>query len=164
MTAVLVCFTAACTKGEEPEPKSYSDCFSPVAGGPVAAEVAIGSGDAGSFQRFADGAEAELVLGSQGGYMIVPTVRVDALAFGLTGAGACIDLETSIAGRVISSPSFGVPPLSNIGGYYYVERLPLFLASELSEVEDESCNVKATLRDGAREATGEARVRLVDDI
>jgi len=159
----LAWLAAACADKEEPEPNYYEDCGTFQAGAPVAAGVAIGSGDAASFDAFADGADAELVLGSQGGYMIIPTVRIDAVAFGTDGQQACIDLETSIAGVSTSPISFGLPPLSNAGGYFHVERLPLFLGSELSELEDESCRVTATLRDDGRTATGAVRVVLVDD-
>jgi hypothetical protein len=166
-TAVIlgfVWFAAGCTDGQEPEPKSYGDCYMRPASSPVAAEVVIGSGDAPSFQPFAHGADAELVLGTQGGYMIVPTVRIDALAFGPAGENSCIELQTRIGGAVVSSPSFSVHELTASEGHYYVERLPLFLSSELSGIEDERCSVTATLSTEGREATGEVEVVLVDEI
>jgi hypothetical protein len=133
--------------------------------------LAIGSGGPRAFRPFVPDEPQELVLGPQGGYMILPEFEIDPSVLGTDGAGALFTVAALVSDAATEQPPLEAPPLSGTlprltleAGHYYVDPLPLLLSTTLSQVEGRACEITATFRDGGELATAAVRVSLVDEL
>jgi hypothetical protein len=159
-----------CSEGSDAAPEdpcaARAEACTQVAGG-----LAIGSGGPDAFRAFAPDEPQELVLGPQGGYMILPEFQIDPSVIGTDGAGARFTVAALVSAAAPELDPVEPPPLSGTlprltldAGYFYVDPLPLFLSTVRSQVEGRACEITATFRDGGELASATVRVLLVDEL
>jgi hypothetical protein len=138
---------------------------------PVEGGMEIGTGGPSGFRAFGADEPSELVLGPQGGYMILPEFRIDASIVGTDGTGARFSVAAVVepfdpdaeAPLEVPTLSGRLPSLYSDGTYFYVDALPLFLSTVHAEVAGRACTITAAFRDDGLRASATARVLLVDD-
>ena len=107
-----------------------------------------GGGDGGGFQPVADGASLELVLGSQGGWMITPVLAVDRSM--MASDGACVHVAVEVDLGAGGQPIAYQVILPEIGGtdlHFYSEPLPVFLSYDLTELDGRTATITAVVTD-----------------
>ena len=85
LAALAALTLAACN------PTSEEACLEAAA---VDGTLAVGVGEQ-TFAAVADGDTVPLVLGSQGGLMVLGALRVTGIVQGADGVGSCVDMPTS---------------------------------------------------------------------
>jgi hypothetical protein len=157
------CFSAlillACSPGNENAP-GCSDSTSH--GEPVAGALEIGIGGPSDFRALFAGEMQELVLGSQGGYMVTPVFRVDAAALGTDGTCAFIEVTHTVESMPPAHFHFMLPSFDASEPYWYIGSLPLFLSRETTSLVGKSCTLSALFQDGGVATSAEAHTLLVD--
>ncbi|HEY3500427.1 MAG TPA: hypothetical protein VGK73_37300, partial [Polyangiaceae bacterium] len=71
-------------------------CADPGNGEPVPDAVQIGTQENAVFRAYQEGEAADLVLGLQGGFMLLPAFRIDAAALGSDGRCARLDVAATV--------------------------------------------------------------------
>jgi hypothetical protein len=134
----------------------------PGEGGVVEArEVELGLGGVNAFRAFQDGEETEIVRGFQGGYMITPTVRVEAA--GDTREEACFRVH--FANVLVEGGEVGPGTLSQVmftqsGEFFYVDALFDLLGYDLGDLEEKTLLLSATVSGVGFEGKRDVTLRL----
>jgi hypothetical protein len=118
-----------------------------VTGPLVEGAIAIGLGGPDDFVPYLEGEPQTLVLGPQGGYMLTPTLRVDARLVKTDGHCPYLDLGGIADGQEPMQLHFRVPDAPSGDRYWYWEQLPLFLSKDLPSLVGRSCAVTAGFED-----------------
>jgi hypothetical protein len=163
--AVVACGLVACGP-PEPETTSLSDAERCVAdegssGVVEAREVALGLGGSAAFRAFQDGEEAEIVSGFQGGYMITPTIRVEAI--GDSRGEACLQLRLENAlmeGGEVGPGTLSQVLFSRSGDFFYVDSIYDLLGWDLDPLEGKTLLLSATVSDVGFQGTRAVTLRL----
>jgi hypothetical protein len=114
----------------------------------VADALAIGNGSAADFAPYEQGASEQLILGPQGGYMLTPTLRVDAASLGTDGSCVFLDWEATVEEQPAQLAHFKIPDAGTSGDrYWYWEMLPLFLSRDLPSLVDRACSITVAFAD-----------------
>lgn len=161
--AMAVGGLAGCGPGE-PEPEAPVNdaerCVGEEGNGePLSArEVLLGKGSGAAFQAYAEGEEAELIAGFQGGYMITPTVRVEAA--GDMRAEACFRVwlqNTIVEGAEVGPGTLSYVVFTRSGDFFDVESLFDLLGFEADALSGKTLLLKAKVSGvgftGEREVT-----------
>ena len=157
----------ACGGGDEPPepaPKPVCSGPTPTRGTPIDGALAIGTGDASYYRPYVDGDRAQIVVGSQGGYMAIPVFRVDATLLGTDGF--CTYLKVIATVDDGSDPhnfDIKLPNSSPSDAFWYFGTLPLFLASDESQILGHTVTYNASFYDDGKEADAAVSLLLVDD-
>lgn len=160
-TALVGLLVAACAAdtGEE-----EAGCAEPAAPGSVIEDaLALGRAGGGWFEPVADGAAMELVLGTQGGWMITPILAVDRRMMASDGACVHVAVEVDLGGG--QAPiEFGmtVPELGGTDDHFYSEPLPVFLSYDVAALEGRAATITAVLQDDDVAATCQVAVELAN--
>lgn len=143
----LVC-AFACGDDDGPPP---SECEFPMMFGADDREVVIGTLRSGPepigerFTPWEDGGTQNLVFGFQGGYMVVPTVRISALPDDPPGLCASVVIENrSLRGSVDMGADL-VRELIPLDGQLWAGPFDNLLAFDLDDVEDQEVTVTITV-------------------
>jgi hypothetical protein len=143
--ALAGCAADAASPGEE-------DCgASPEAATWIEDALALGLASDGApagFQPVVDGASLELVLGSQGGWMITPILAVDRSM--MASDGACVDVAVEVDLGIGGEPfafQVTVPELGGTDQHFYSEPLPVFLSYDLAELDGRTASITAVVTD-----------------
>lgn len=128
-----------------------SGCDFPTMFGPDDREVVIGSLRSGPepiaerFTEWVDGENQPLVFGFQGGYMVVPTVRITAMPDDPDGLCASVLIENeSDVGRVERGMEVA-RELIPLDGHLWAGPFDNLLAFELEDVENHEVTVSITV-------------------
>jgi len=124
--------------------------------------LVIGEGGPNDFRAIVDGASEELVLGSQGGYMVTPVLRIDSQMLGTDGSCPTLDVTHLVESLAPAQFHFKLPPFDPQERYWYVGSLPLFLSWETASLVGKTCVLAATFQDHGMAATAEIHTSLVD--
>jgi hypothetical protein len=145
----------ACGGGEQesPVPEEPEKCTEPVAEDAIAGAIAIGIGEPADFRAFAAGETFELVQGPQGGWMVTPTIRVDAELFGTNGTCAYLDVAAELESIVAPPLHLRVPDSSPGERYWYFWGIPLFLSFDVKALPGLTCTLSATFFDDGRHSS-----------
>jgi hypothetical protein len=154
---------------EAPEPSSLSPSVEPARcvadvsdeGAQEARAIAVGSGSEASFHAYEEDEVVDLIKGYQGGYMITPSVRVDAA--GDTRGEACfqVRIENALEGGGDVVPGLKSYVLfERSGGAFYIESLYDLLGMDAELLRDKTLLLKATVRGDGFVGESEARLRL----
>ncbi len=139
---LIVSGVVACSGAPSSDPELAHPCVEqPVTGPLVEGAVAVGVGGPDDFSPYEDGGTQALVLGPQGGYMLTPTIRVDASLLKADGHCPYLDLGGTVDGQQPMQLHFRVPDAPRNGGFWYWEALPLFLSKDLPSLVGRSCEV-----------------------
>lgn len=92
---------------------------------------------------------AELVLGSQGGWMITPVLAVDRTMMASDGACVRVALEVDLGAGGGEPITYEVtlPELAGTDAHFYSEPLPVFLSYDLAELDGRTAIITALLAD-----------------
>lgn len=117
-------------------------------GEPIGGALAIGVGAAGSFQPVAAGSSLELVMGSQGAWMVLPVLRVD--GDGVTAGGPCPHVRFDVAvGSGVEVDQTLTPPFERSDdGFWYSNEIELGLSLDIEQVEGQEASIEASIDDG----------------
>ena len=126
----------------------------------VEGALTLGTTQNGQFHAYSEGEPAELVLGLQGGYMLLLSARIDAAALGSDLSCARLEVHPTVDSIAKPVLEVGLSP-SDFDAEGTVEGLPLFLSLNLSELEDKPCHLSAVVRDDGNSSTSEVGVVLV---
>jgi hypothetical protein len=148
----------ACSSPENPEEER---CASSSSTQSVPGALAMGSGDGDSFVAYTDGQEVEIVQGSQGGYMIVPSFRIDTSLIATDGYCSYIDITATVEGEAPSLVSVPLPRRTDSETYFYVPDVFVFLSSTLSGIANKPCDVIALFRDEGLSTRLQIRLELL---
>lgn len=112
--------------------------------------VALGltGGGGNRFQPVADGASLELVLGSQGGWMITPVLAVDRSM--MASDGACVHVAVEVDLGAGGQPIAFEVTLPELGGtdlHFYSEPLSVLLSYDLAELDGRTATITAVVTD-----------------
>jgi len=102
-----------CGPGGDPTPAEPESCFDEILpdGGLPAATFELGEGDATSFVAYPEfGAQAEILKGGQGGYMILPSVRITTLPAGTLPVGDPVCVQVRVGNMLADGTA--VQPLT----------------------------------------------------
>ena len=128
----------------------------------LALGVASGGG-AGGFQPVADGASLELVLGSQGGWMITPILAVDRSM--MASDGACVhvavEVDLGIGGEPIAF-EVTLPELGGTDQHFYSDPLAVFLSYNLAELDGRTASITAVVTDDDVASSHQVAARLAN--
>jgi len=91
-------------------------------------ELSIGAGQGADFEPYTDGMEVPIVRGPQGGYMIIPVLRVPALAD--TEGCSVVDIDHGDVGEGIFPGHKANLLFTQIGGHLYTGHIYDLLAFE----------------------------------
>lgn len=122
----------------------------------------FGAGELDDFRAVEDGAAMELVLGIQGGWMVMPRVRVDAAALGAS-PGSCVR-GTSTA-VIEDAPAVGmqqVISLTYAGDQALSQPLYILLSFDLDAIEGRHASIQLDVEGPDARARANARVFLVN--
>jgi hypothetical protein len=160
---LLVCSGVFACSGEpsSTNPAPLRPCLDePVKGPLVEGAVAIGFGGPDNFVPYDEGGAQTLVFGPQGGYMLTPTVRVDASLVNTDGHCPYLDLGGTVDGQEPMQLHFHVPDAPLNGGFWYWEQLPLFLSRDLPSLVGRPCVVTGGFDDDGVGASAVVNVLL----
>jgi hypothetical protein len=155
-----------CGPGElEPEPPG-DDAERCVAGEgnggtPVAREVTLGTGSGATFRAYEESEETELIAGFQGGYMITPTVRVEAA--GDTRPEACFRVwlqNTIVEGAEVGPGTLSYVVFTRSGDYFYVAPLFDLLGYEADPLRGKTLLLSAEVSGSEFEGSRDVTLRL----
>jgi hypothetical protein len=135
----------------------------PLRSEPIAGALEIGTGGPHDFRASSDGDEAEIVLGSQGGYMAVPVFRVDPGLMGTDGACAYLSVHVEVTTLDPVDYEVRLPNSTPTDPYWYFGTLPLFLASNPATLVGQTATYAATFRDDGKAASDAVSVVLVNN-
>lgn len=163
-TALAAAILAGCGPSDPIDPTAgdppggcYTDFLDAGTRAPRAAVLGEGSG--ASFQAYEAGQKVTLVSGFQGGYMVTPSVRVDAA--GGAGAEACFQVSIK---NVLTDVEDVAPGLQTYvtfaksGEFFDVEGIWDLIAMDDDPLHGKTLVLKATVTGQDFEATGEATV------
>jgi hypothetical protein len=123
--------------------------------------LAVGTGSAPSFHAYEEGEVVDLIKGYQGGYMITPSMRVDAA--GDMRDEACFQVRIENA---LEEGGDVVPGLKSYvlfersGEAFYIESLYDLLAMDAEILREKTLLLKATVRGDGFLGESEARIHL----
>lgn len=164
---LVVCtlVTGACGEHSSTPTTSPTECSStpPTRPEPVAGALEIGEGGPVDFRPIADGSSEELVLGSQGGYMVTPIFRIDTTLFDTDGKCAYIDVTHTVGTLDPASYHFVLPTQPSGEPYWYIGSLPLFLSYQSTGLVGQTCSLSATFGDDGKTTSAEVHTSLVDN-
>jgi hypothetical protein len=120
----------------------------------VTGALAIGMMEAEGFREVKDGESLALIRGSQGGWMVVPTIRVDARGLGTNGACTELDIDSEVEALAPRLLHLEPSAASTQADHWYFSDLPVFLGVDLRELDGRACRLNVTFRDDGRETTG----------
>lgn len=126
----------------------------------VANALAIGFGGPDDFAPYTEDGTQTLVYGPQGGYMLTPTLRVDATLLKTDGHCPYLDLNATVDDQTPLQQHFRAPDVSAQDGYWYWEKLPLFLARDPTTLVGRGCAVTAGFEDDGVGAAASVKVTL----
>jgi hypothetical protein len=129
---------------------------------PVEGALEIGNGGPNDFEPIVDGDDEELVVGSQGGYMVTPVFRIDASLMQSDGVCVMLDVTHAVEAHEPAQFSFRVRDQPAGEMYWFVGNLPLFLATDDADLLGKACTLSATLRDDGRTASASVTTTLVN--
>jgi hypothetical protein len=156
------CGAVACSSPAE-TPAADSACDKPVTREiSVEGALEIGNGGPNDFEPILDGDDEELVVGSQGGYMVTPVFRIDASLLGSDGVCPMLDVTHAIETREPAAFSFRMRDQPAGDMYWFVGNLPLFLATDDADLLGKTCTLSATFRDDGRTASASVTTTLVN--
>jgi len=159
--ALLALVAAACAAdtGEE-----EVGCIEPAAPGSLIEDaLSLGLVGGGSFQPVADGAAMELVLGSQGGWMITPILAVDRRMMASDGACVHVAVEVDLGGG--DAPiafDITLPELGGTEDHFYSEPLPVFLSYDVAALDGRAASITAVHEDDDVASTCQVAVELAN--
>ena len=123
--------------------------------------IALGVGGAEAFRVFQEGEETELIEGLQGGYMITPTVRVEAAGDSRDEACFRVQLEnTLMEGGDIGPGMISQVVFTRSGEFFYVESIYDLLGYDEGELEGKTLLLSATVSGVDFEGTQAVTLRL----
>jgi hypothetical protein len=159
LAATACCLLFACADEEPPDPPACDDAVVP--GEVIDGALELGTGGPPDFVPAADGSSLELARGSQGGWMITPTLAAGKAALG--GDGACVHLSIDVdLGTVEPPPHFEgtASDMAEDGGRWYTEPLLVLLSYDLAAVEGRTATITAMFEDDGVAASRQVAVRL----
>jgi len=162
LPALAVLLASACSS---PTPGGSAACgkMGSVAARSVEGALVIGEGGPDDFRPIADNTSEELVLGSQGGYMVTPVLRIDAELLGTDGSCPTLDVTHAVESLSPAQFHFNLPAFDPKERYWYVGSLPLFLSWQTSGLVGKSCVLSATFHDQGVAAMAEVHTKLIDN-
>lgn len=157
-SSALACGTAETGDGD-------ADCLPSDTSGVEAPGAAILGLDAGGFAAIENGATLELELGTQGGWMVRPQVRIATSALG-AGAGACVWIESTatIDGSADPISMVEVPQFSYDGATGLSRPLLVLLSFDLGAVEGRDATIEVRVEGPGAGTTASVDVSLVNDL
>jgi hypothetical protein len=159
LLATACCLLLGCAAEQPPDPPDCDDAVVP--GAVIEGALELGTGGPADFAPAADGSSMELARGSQGGWMITPTLAADQSALG--GDGACVHLSIDVdLGSAEPAPHFEatVSDLAEDGGRWYTEPLLVLVSYDLPAVDERTATVTAIFEDDGVAARRQVAVRL----
>lgn len=126
-------------------------CEFPTMAGPDNREVVIGTLRSGPepigerFTEWLDGEDQPLVFGFQGGYMVVPTVRISAMPEDPPGLCASVLIQNRSDRARVDSGAELARELIPLDGYLWAGPFDNLLAFDLNDVENEEVTVSITV-------------------
>jgi hypothetical protein len=139
-------------------------CAEPAAPGSLIEDaLALGLAGAGRFEPVAEGAAMELVLGSQGGWMITPILAVDRRMMASDGACVHVTVEVDLdGGDAPITFDVTVPELGGTDDHFYSEPLPVFLSYDVAALEGRRATITAVLEDDDVASSCQVAVELAN--
>jgi hypothetical protein len=108
--------------------------------------VALGLGGSAAFRAFQDGEEAEIVRGFQGGYMITPTVRIEASGDSRDEACLHVRLENALTdGGDVGPGTLAQVMFFRSGDFFYVDSIYDLLGYDLDPLEGKTLLLSASV-------------------
>lgn len=150
---------AACAAGPE-QPETCEPPGAPAAVVEDALVLGLAGAGAGGFEPLADGAPVELVLGSQGGWMITPVLAVDRAKMAGDGACAQVAVEVDLGAAEPVRFELTVPELAGSDDHFYSDPLPVFLSYDLAELEQRQVLITAAFVDDEVASSCQVAVHL----
>ena len=164
LAAILCAVCAACgTAGEPIEPGDCDPVGTTRPAEPAAHALAIGTGSGADFRPIGDAGSLELVLGSQGGWMVTPTLEVDLLAMASDRVCVALRVEADLGAGEAPLLDVLLGELGESGDRWYSDPLQVFLSYDLAALEGRSATLVATFRDDDLVATSQVSVLLTND-
>lgn len=146
LAAALLC-CAACTTDVPP-----SDACDGTETGASFSSLRIGFDSGGSFVPVESGETMELVLGTQGGWMILPVLEAESTE---TTQALCVTLEAEVTGHPDSITQRTRVRFEPSNGALYGGPLQFFLSFDVSALEDRAALLTA------RAGTSETSIEVV---
>lgn len=149
MRFVLLALVLALSCGDDSPPPS--GCEFPTMVGPDDREVVIGTLRSGPepiaerFTEWIDGEDQPLVFGFQGGYMVVPTVRISAMPEDPPGMCASVLIQNRSDVGSVDLGAELARELVPLDGYLWAGPFDNLLAFDLNDVENEEVTVTITV-------------------
>lgn len=147
---------------QTPDPQCMATDMPPSRGAPIAGALQIGAGGPADFREYADGDSIPIVRGPQGGYMAIPVFRVDSTLLGTDGACASLNVIATVDALGPQDFTIKLPAQSPADSVWFFGSLPLFLASDESELVDRTVTYDAAFFDDGKEADAEVSLLLVE--
>jgi hypothetical protein len=108
--------------------------------------VALGVGGSAAFRAFQDGEETEIVRGFQGGYMITPTVRVEAMGDSRDEVCLHVLLENALMeGGDVGPGMLAQVMFMRSGDFFYVDSIYDLLGYDLDPLEGKTLLLSAAV-------------------
>ncbi len=164
--AVVAGGLVGCGPGElDPEPPAddAERCVAEQGEGetPVAREVMLGTGSGATFRAYEKSEETELIAGFQGGYMITPTVRVEAAGDSRTEACFRVWLQNTIVeGAEVGPGTLSYVVFKRSGDFFYVETLFDLLGYEADPLRGKTLLLSAEVSGVGFEGERDVTLRL----
>lgn len=151
LLAAVLLAAAGCSSGDADEPT----CESPQGALPQNG-IALGVSDAGSFRELEDQGTLELVLGNQGGWMVLPVMRLEMGDVDVRCLGVGVGLELQILDSDLAA-ALPVAPVAftEVDGGWYSDPLFLFLSLDVEELEGRRAALAARVAVGEDESVVE---------
>lgn len=132
-------------------------------GEPLDGTLSIGVRRGGEFAGLTDEGPMELVRGSQGGWMVVPMLRVEAREVDLDVSCGWVKIEAAIDGDALLIEHVQEVGFEARGSFLDSEDVLAFLSLDLAELEDRSCRLRASVDVGAHSIDASIDGVLVND-
>jgi len=166
--AILLLAAALTAAGCAADSQPADDCSQPLSPASMVEDAVVlglagADGAAGDFRPVADGGAMELELGSQGGWMITPTLAIDRAMMASDGACVHVTVEVALDGNPAMPPvgfDLMVPELAGTDDHFYSEPLPVLLSYDLAELDARTATISTTVEDDEVAASCQVAVRL----
>ncbi|HUS63725.1 MAG TPA: hypothetical protein VMZ28_04240 [Kofleriaceae bacterium] len=122
--------------------------------------IAIGVGDPGAFREVEDAGTLELVLGNQGGWMVLPVMRLEMGDVDMD----CLSASVGVDLRILDSDLTAAVPETQVAfteanGAWYSDPLYVFLSLDVADLEGQHAALAASVS-----LAGDDAVVEVDDV
>ena len=126
--------------------------------------VEVGSGSGSGFSSYVDGSDQPIVMGLQGGYMVVPVIRIPVVAMGENPGRVLLSIDNSLDDG-LPAPSFAQRvPLSRNGDYFESPPLENFLGYLRGELIGRRLTMELRVESACFDLTNTTVLQLTEPI